>query len=379
MKNLFIYLCWLLPLGLFGQNMVHAEYFIDTDPGEANATTIPILTPNSVVDLNFTVNLLGISEGLHTLAIRMQDENGKWSLVQTRPFYKSSAISSTVISITEAEYFINTDPGEGNGINIPISIPNATQDLNFIADISSLPVGLHIFGVRIKDENGKWGLVQTRPFYKPNVVANQTTNITAIEYAIDTDGGIGQNTIVNVNPANPTIDENFVVDVSSLSLGDHYLLIRARDEYGNWGITQMDTISIHCDTAVVAFNASNVCIGDTVLLTDLSTNVNSEALYKWDVDGNGMTDYTNKDSIFHVFTSPGTYNASLTVRNNLICEFTQIQPITVNPLPIASAGADQTICSGTSANLSATGGTSYQWNSGQSGANIAVSPTVTTT
>ena len=301
MKNIIIYLCWLLPLSVLGQNITHAEYFINTDPGFGNGTSIAIPTPSDVVDLNFTVNTASLSEGLHSIFVRTQDENGIW------------------------------------------------------------------------------GLVQMRTFYKPNITNTQAANITAIEYAIDIDAGIGQNTIVNVNPANPTIDMDFVVDVSSLSLGDHYLFIRAQDENGNWGITQMDTITINCDTAVVAFNTQNSCIGDTMLLTDLSTNVNTDALYMWDVDGDGTTDYTNKDSIYHVFTAPGTYNTSLTIRNNLICEFTQTQTITVNPLPTANAGADQTICEGTTANLVATGGNSYTWSNGQNTASIAVMPTMTTT
>ncbi len=301
MKNIIIYLCWLLPLSVLGQNITHAEYFINTDPGFGNGTSIAIPTPSDVVDLNFTVNTASLSEGLHSIFVRTQDENGIW------------------------------------------------------------------------------GLVQMRTFYKPNITNTQAANITAIEYAIDIDAGIGQNTIVNVNPANPTIDMDFVVDVSSLSLGDHYLFIRAQDENGNWGITQMDTITINCDTAVVAFNTQNSCIGDTMLLTDLSTNVNTDALYMWDVDGDGTTDYTNKDSIYHVFTAPGTYNTSLTIRNNLICEFTQTQTITVNPLPTANAGADQTICEGTTASLVATGGNSYTWSNGQNTASIAVMPTMTTT
>lgn len=53
--------------------------------------------------------------------------------------------------------------------------------------------------------------------------------------------------------------------------------------------------------------------------------------------------------------------------------------VTVNPLPIADAGADQTICIGTTADLSALGGTSYSWNTGELTQTISVSPTVNTT
>ena len=38
--------------------------------------------------------------------------------------------------------------------------------------------------------------------------------------------------------------------------------------------------------------------------------------------------------------------------------------VTVNPLPIVSAGVDQTVCIGASVTLSGSGATSYTWNNG---------------
>ncbi|WP_179006928.1 T9SS type A sorting domain-containing protein [Winogradskyella forsetii] len=49
--------------------------------------------------------------------------------------------------------------------------------------------------------------------------------------------------------------------------------------------------------------------------------------------------------------------------------------ITVNALPIALAGEDQSICQGETATLTATGGTSYLWSTGETTASIEVSPT----
>jgi gliding motility-associated-like protein len=53
--------------------------------------------------------------------------------------------------------------------------------------------------------------------------------------------------------------------------------------------------------------------------------------------------------------------------------------ITVSAAPFVSAGADQTICTGGTAKLTASGGVSYYWSTGQTGASINVSPTVNTT
>ncbi|MBF8149557.1 Ig-like domain-containing protein [Winogradskyella sp. F6397] len=49
--------------------------------------------------------------------------------------------------------------------------------------------------------------------------------------------------------------------------------------------------------------------------------------------------------------------------------------VTVNPIPTANAGEDQSICEGDTTTLTATGGTSYLWSTGETTASIEVSPT----
>ena len=55
---------------------------------------------------------------------------------------------------------------------------------------------------------------------------------------------------------------------------------------------------------------------------------------------------------------------------------TQNQTITVNALPTVSAGANQTVCAGTSVTLSGSGATSYVWNNGVTNA-TAFTPVAT--
>ena len=80
-------------------------------------------------------------------------------------------------------------------------------------------------------------------------------------------------------------------------------------------------------------------------------------------------------------TATTTYTLSATSANG--CTATSSTVITVNPLPTASAGKDQTICANASANLIATGGTTYSWAPATglatpTAATITVTPTVTT-
>ncbi len=52
--------------------------------------------------------------------------------------------------------------------------------------------------------------------------------------------------------------------------------------------------------------------------------------------------------------------------------------INVNPLPVVTAGVDQTVCLGSNVILSASGGGSYAWNTGATTSSISVTPTVNT-
>ena len=61
------------------------------------------------------------------------------------------------------------------------------------------------------------------------------------------------------------------------------------------------------------------------------------------------------------------------------CSGTDTKTIVVNGLPNVSAGADKSICSGTSTSLVATGASTYTWSSGGTTATTSVSPTATTT
>ncbi len=61
------------------------------------------------------------------------------------------------------------------------------------------------------------------------------------------------------------------------------------------------------------------------------------------------------------------------------CEDTEEVTVTVIPELIANAGADAVICNGDSITLNASGGITYTWNTGDTGSQLTVSPTVTTT
>jgi hypothetical protein len=216
------------------QNIVAAEYFIDTDPGVGSGVTIAVPSPGTTVNLTASVPTTALSAGFHTVAIRTRDANGVWSLFETRSFYISTTTTDVGI-ITEAEYFIDTDPGRGNGI--ALSIGAAGNTVSFTAPIptTALAPGFHFLSIRTRSADGSWSLFEKRGFY----ITSSSTNvgiITQAEYFIDADPGTGAGTPVSVGAIGNAVNFSVLIPTTSLSAGFHTLAIRTLSIDGVWSL-----------------------------------------------------------------------------------------------------------------------------------------------
>ncbi|MEO7310042.1 MAG: CARDB domain-containing protein [Chitinophagaceae bacterium] len=148
-------------------DIIAAEYFFDTDPGAGSGFPITV-SAGAVV--NFTAPLpTSLSAGFHFLAIRTKDATGKWGLMESRGFFVATA-TGDVANIVAAEYFLDQDPGPGNGIAIVVPTPGATINETFSLPLDfNLPQGHHEFALRVKDNAGKWGLYAKDTFFIPFV------------------------------------------------------------------------------------------------------------------------------------------------------------------------------------------------------------------
>lgn len=139
--------------------------------------------------------------------------------------------------------------------------------------------------------------------------------------------------------------------------------------------TVMQTIVVNPSPNIYLFtNKTAVCAGQNVMLTALGG-----VTYTW----SGST--TNNSST-HVVTPLTSTTYSVWGANSFGCAKMAVQPIVVNQLPNinASSASPSQICVGEKVVLSATGGASFSWISNTSssilsGANVTVSPNVTST
>jgi hypothetical protein len=127
--------------------------------------------------------------------------------------------------------------------------------------------------------------------------------------------------------------------------------------------TDQVTVTLNALPTVSAGTNQTVCAGTAVTLT--GTGASS---YAWN---NGVSNGV-------AFSPANTQTYTVTGTDANGCSNTAQVTVTVNALPVVSAGANQSICAGTAVTLSGSGATNYTWNNGVSNG-VAFTPTNTQT
>jgi extracellular elastinolytic metalloproteinase len=125
------------------------------------------------------------------------------------------------------------------------------------------------------------------------------------------------------------------------------------------------TVTVTALPNVSAGDNKIICVGETVQLTATGAST-----YNWNT-GASAASISVSPSATTTYTVTGTANG---------CSKEAQVTVTVNPPPTINISPDeQSICAGQSVTLVASGGSTYQWNTGATTASITVSPATTTT
>ncbi|QDO94316.1 T9SS type A sorting domain-containing protein [Formosa sediminum] len=135
------------------------------------------------------------------------------------------------------------------------------------------------------------------------------------------------------------------------------------------GCEAQDEVTVVVSETVVeviadAGDNETICEGETVTLT-----ASGGSTYKWSTGATtqSITVSPSTTTTYSVEVFEGAVSATATVT------------VQVYALPVANAGADQTIEEGESITLTASGGSTYSWSNGSTSQSITVSPNQTTT
>jgi hypothetical protein len=242
--------------------IIGTEYFVDRDPGY-NAATYLSVTSGMDISQNVTVMLSAIPQGYHVLGYRAKDAQGHWSITTLYSFY---TVPATPTGIVASEFFMDTDPGNGNATGIPVAV-GSDNVLKYVVPLSNSNIGFHIMGLRSKDNKGTWSHTLLYPFY---VVAATPTSIIANEYFVDTDPGYG-----NANSIPVAVNNNnvltYTVPLSSYSAGFHIMGLRSEDNKRTWSHTMLYGFYINESNTPVNITALKYYYTNSTSTTDIFT------------------------------------------------------------------------------------------------------------
>ncbi|MDM1555989.1 T9SS type A sorting domain-containing protein [Chryseobacterium indologenes] len=231
-----------------------AEYFWDMDPGTGNGT--PVLAVdgsfNSVFEQLIKTDIATPGNGLHKFSVRIKDNTGVWGPVFTNVIDVQQPVTSNVISLSQAEYFWDTDPGNGNGTPVLAADGsfNSVFEQLIKTDIVTPGNGLHKFSIRIKDNTGVWGPAFSNVIDVQQPVTSNVISLSQAEYFWDTDPGEGNGTPVLAADGNfnSTYEQLTKTGIALPSNGLHVFNMRIKDNTGVWGPPFKNVINVETPT-----------------------------------------------------------------------------------------------------------------------------------
>jgi len=164
-----------------------AEAYYDTDPGEGNGIPVDIASGADVIAYDSTVGVAAGSRGFHNLYLRFRG-GGVWSFPIYRSMRIGPEVSDGVNRITGGEFFIDTDPGIGNGCAMFAedgAFDDGDEAMRRYVE-ADLSLGQHVAGVRVRDAGDRWygPLTDTVNVIQAHLVATTTMYEGVTPYAV---------------------------------------------------------------------------------------------------------------------------------------------------------------------------------------------------
>jgi len=234
--------------------VVAAEYYIDTDPGPGNGTPIPGVNPGEEVQVAVDIPVSRVADlplGIHFLTVRFRNAEGEWSVAFSRVVERVGPPASDDGRLAGAEYYLDTDPGPGNGVPILGAVDPTTAEMAVeipVAAVASMTPGIHFMAVRFRNADGSWSSAFSRLVAKEDPTPEPPLLLAGVELRWLLDGQpVGQASVFAAQPPADEIRLQSVASVATLAEGRTYRLVATPlDVSGNRG----DSASVSVTVAI---------------------------------------------------------------------------------------------------------------------------------
>ena len=295
----------LISANAWSQQIVSGEYFMDVEPGHGQGSPISFTQGDSIT-FTTTIAYSDLAAGFHHLNIRLKNDLGLWSLSEHRMFFIQSVVIEDA-TIVGAEYFIDEEPGHGNGIPVLIEDHADSVSQNFAVPFDGLVPGFHHLFFRVRDQQDQWSTTEQRNFYVMD--SFPAGDIVAGEYFIDEEPGLGNGTAFTIPSASDSINSDIAFELPELAAGAHKLYVRMLSSTGKWSLNEPRIFNI-CETygSVALFEIQES--GNMVFFQDQSLYADS---IQWNF---GDTQTSSLQDPVHTYATAGVYNVSLFSMND---------------------------------------------------------------
>ena len=162
-------------------NIERVEWYIDTDPGYGNATSITIAPGTDLINLSFDSGISTLAPGLHIIGVRSRNTAKAWSFDE-RWLVLKQATPMIASDLKRIEYYINTDPGRGNGFPLAFLPGKEVVALPTFVNITGLDTGRHKLLIRSQDANNAWSFDDTLSFRVNNTTPAPFINVNSVAF-----------------------------------------------------------------------------------------------------------------------------------------------------------------------------------------------------
>jgi hypothetical protein len=365
---------------LHAQNkqITRAEYFWNTDPGQGNATALVAEDGNfsTAIELILGNSLtLPATVGLHKLGVRVLEVGGTWSPVFSTVIEVRQNLTARDVRVSQAEFFWNTDPGQGN------ATPLLAFDGNFdgafeqaFQNTIALPaaIGLHTLGVRVRSIDGGWSSVFSTVIEVRQNLTARDVRVSQAEFYWDTDPGQGNATPLlafdgNLNAAFENLVSGSYQIPTSLSIGLHRLYTRVRSIDGGWSSPFVYVIDIEASNLPILDTITGgqvLCATGTITGRPYNVNFQNNYTYTWTTSNGTIAAGQSTNSVTVNFTTAGTHQIQVIACNGFGCDTATTQVNITAPPAVATISGNSSFCAGSNTVLqssAAPNGYSYQW------------------
>ena len=223
--------------------ITNGEYFWDTDPGVGNGTLISASdgTFDEKIESVFANNATFPSgAGAHKFGLRIHEANGSWSSTfYTMVFRDQNTVGTRSLQISQAEYWWDADPGQGNGTTLFALDGNLNEAIEGLFATVTVPSsdGAHKFSIRVKEADNQWSPVfSTILEVDISGAVTRPTSVVQAEFWWDADPGEGNGSVVLALDGNldAAVEGLFAAMSAPFSVGPYKFSLRVKAVDGTW-------------------------------------------------------------------------------------------------------------------------------------------------